>query len=437
MGIKVDIIARDRIKPPSPTPNHLRNLKLSLLDQIIPPMYGLIVFFFPANTKTKNISEISGHLKKSLSQTLTSFYPLAGRLNTDDPSIFCNDEGAFFVEATMDCKLDDFFGQAGSESLNHFLPTNDPQTSKLAVDCLALVQLTGFQCGGMAISVCLSHKFGDISSLITFLHGWTSCSRDDGEKSSKIESPIYIGDSLFPPRDLSFMSQSDVKSVKTITKRFIFEASKIASLKDKVGSIGEKHPSRVEVVLALILKCSMAASKTVKGSFVESVLFHAMNLRPRMSPPLPENSIGNLIWFLPIVIEESEMDLSIIVSKMRREINEFCEEKASKLKDDEGLAVLGEISKWGNFKEMELFSCSSWCKFPLYETDFGWGKPKWVSSASLAFKNSIILVDTKQGDGIEAWVTLEEENMSIFELDKELLDSSSRNPSPFASNVTN
>ncbi|PON71600.1 Transferase [Trema orientale] len=154
-----------------------------------------------------------------------------------------------------------------------------------------------------------------------------------------------------------------------------------------------------------------------------------------MDPPLPENAIGNLLWFLPVVIEESEMDLAIIVHKMKKLVNEFVNEKAMKFKDDV-LSVIGEFSKWSDFKEMELYNCSiSWCKFPLYETDFGWGKPIWVSSASLSFKNSIILVDTRLGDGIEAWVTLEEENMSTFERDEELLDSASFNPSALVSDM--
>ncbi|PON71601.1 Transferase [Trema orientale] len=94
MGTKVDIIERKTIKPSSPTPPHLRNVKLSLLDQIIPP----------------------------ISQDRSS-------------------------------KLSDFLGQPDTELLDHFVPTSDPTTAELAQGSIALIQLTGFQCGGTAVSV--------------------------------------------------------------------------------------------------------------------------------------------------------------------------------------------------------------------------------------------------------------------------------------------
>ncbi|KAF5175708.1 vinorine synthase-like [Thalictrum thalictroides] len=63
----------------------------------------------------------------------------------------------------------------------------------------------------------------------------------------------------------------------------------------------------------------------------------------------------------------------------------------------------------------------------FYETDFGWGNPVWASSASLATKNGILLMDTKCGKGIEAWVSLNEEDMSRFECDLDLLSFTSTN----------
>ena len=53
--------------------------------------------------------------------------------------------------------------------------------------------------------------------------------------------------------------------------------------------------------------------------------------------------------------------------------------------------------------------------------DLGWGKPLWVGRVSLPFKNLVTFIDTKFGDGIEAWINLKEEDMAKFERDKELL----------------
>ena len=44
-----------------------------------------------------------------------------------------------------------------------------------------------------------------------------------------------------------------------------------------------------------------------------------------------------------------------------------------------------------------------------------------VGWVSLPFKNLITFSDTKLGDGIEAWINLNAEDMVNFECDKELL----------------
>ncbi|BFG16211.1 hypothetical protein CerSpe_024850 [Prunus speciosa] len=37
-AMEIGIIARENIKPSSPTPAHLKTFKLSLLDQMVPPL---------------------------------------------------------------------------------------------------------------------------------------------------------------------------------------------------------------------------------------------------------------------------------------------------------------------------------------------------------------------------------------------------------------
>lgn len=69
-----------------------------------------------------------------------------------------------------------------------------------------------------------------------------------------------------------------------------------------------------------------------------------------------------------------------------------------------------------------MFIFSSLCRFPLYVIGFGWGKPIWVAWVnSPPFTNTAFFVDTKCGDGIEAWLTLKDEDMAKFECDDEIL----------------
>jgi shikimate O-hydroxycinnamoyltransferase len=107
MAMNVEIISREIVKPSSPTPHHLRNFRLSFLDQIAPPFYTAIIFFYDTNQDRLNSDQLerSSSLKKSLAETLTRFYPLAGTLMYEDFSIICNDEGVDYIQARAPCKL--------------------------------------------------------------------------------------------------------------------------------------------------------------------------------------------------------------------------------------------------------------------------------------------------------------------------------------------
>ena len=120
---KVEIIHKETIKPSFPTPDDRKILKLSLFDQFTPITYTPLVLFYPVNNgdSLASIAEKSQKLKKSLSETLTHFYPLAGRLK-ENTSIDCNDQGAEFIEARINCLLSEMLKNPDSQILNQFLP---------------------------------------------------------------------------------------------------------------------------------------------------------------------------------------------------------------------------------------------------------------------------------------------------------------------------
>ncbi|POO03240.1 Transferase [Trema orientale] len=92
------IITKETIKPCSPTPSHLKSYNLSFLDQLQPPVYINMVYFYPKNSH--DVITTSQQLKKSLSKSFTCFYPIFERINSNNTTtIECNDEGAEYVEA--------------------------------------------------------------------------------------------------------------------------------------------------------------------------------------------------------------------------------------------------------------------------------------------------------------------------------------------------
>lgn len=418
----VEIISRSSIKPSFPTPSHNRILGFSHLDQALPPIYTPLILFYSTDHNIGDSSfgsseKISKHLQKSLSKTLVHFYPFAGRLK-DNTHIECNDQGAYFIEAQINFKLSDFLTQTDPNLLSQFLPTFDHNLNELAASVVLLVQLTEFSCGGIGIAVCASHKIADMSSLCAFVNSWAEIAREDGE----VEPPEFVGGSLLPPKDLPIDHGIHTPAVVTTmaTKRYLFDVSKLAELKARTTTSLQFTPTNVELVSSIILRCAISASQTR----TPSVMFQGVNLRKRMAPPLRENTIGNLVWGFSVSVEENDkIELDEIVSKMRKELMEFCNEKADRFRGEDGHSLIFEAFR--NEAErlrkgIETYNCTSLCKFPLYEVDFGWGKPEWVTSP-MFYKNAFVLMDTKLGDGIEAWVTLEEQKMAIFESNEELL----------------
>ncbi|XP_022744467.1 salutaridinol 7-O-acetyltransferase-like [Durio zibethinus] len=443
--MKVEILSRKTIKPSIPTPHHLRTFNLSLLDQdILGIHYCSVVFFYPSdNTSTTNatnmcsMSQKSQSLKNSLSKILLHFYPLAGQLK-DAVTIDCNDQGACFIEATSGCHLTDFLTRPDPDLLKELIPSTDPNTIRSTLACILLVQLTSFTCGGTAVAVCVSQKFGDASSFCTFIRSWTAIS---SREYSRVVVPKLVGASFLPPLDALITSIPPPTIRNCTTKRFVFHEPQIANLKVKVAAAMGQQQHRVrnvEIVLAVILKCAAAASQSKYGSSrsMQSALLNVVNLRKRIVPPLPGNTVGNLIWKYAVMFQESDVELHQLVSKMKNEFTNVCNEKVKRIKSKKGYADVGESRKKiaqllnGKLADMNTYTCTNLCGYPFYEMDFGWGKPVWVTSPS-KFQNSIVLLDSKQDGALEAWVTLDEVEMAFFERNQELHAVASLNPSAF------
>ena len=443
---RVEIISKQNIKPSSPTPQHLKIFKLSLLDQLIPAPFVPMVMFYPNNygvsdNKHHDVQERLVLLKQSLSHTLTRFYPLAGIVK-NDLWIDCNDQGAYFAVAKVSCDLNQFLDDPNLLLINKFLPLSFTEPSSGGGQ-VTNIQVNTFECGGIAIAVCISHKILDGAALSTFLTGWSGTARG----LEKVVSPDFVASLVFPSDDQLWLKDSSTvmwgslfKKGKFTTRRFVFDGSAIATLKTMTsGENGVQNPTRVEAVSAFIWKCAMDASEKKHGAKRSSLLTHVVNLRKRMTPPLSKESIGNLIWIASAKCYDKLAceDLDDLVEQVRNGISEINGEYVKEMMDDQGAAVMSksmkEIGDFGSKEEVDHYACTSWCNFGFNEVDFGWGRPVWVSTIGLegeVLMNLLVLMDTICGGGIEAWLTLDEQEMNILEHDHNLLALASLDLSP-------
>ncbi|MCL7036330.1 hypothetical protein MKW94_030827 [Papaver nudicaule] len=448
--MKVQVISKEIIKPSTPTLPHLRNFKLSLLDQLLPPFYIPILIFYPANTSNGDQSSKTKVLKKSLSETLTRYYPIAGRLK-DNMVVECNDEGVDYMEAKVNAVMSDCMSV---DAVNQLHPSHIVLDDLPKEGPLAAVQVNMFDCGGMALSVCISHKIMDGCTLITFINSWaaTACA----SLSQETMYPTFDAAAIFPalPPGVhvsSLESDDSVQGENVVTKRFLFSNKKIAALRARIAEarsrdVLSKYPTRTEALSALVWnsfmetsrvkvarEISFSAAAPTKG-IIRSTANFAVNLRTRLNPPLPQVSFGNIIMDATAestIVDHDEIPpgfvemLVYLISQLRLGVSKINEEYIRKLQegDVEFLKALDEASH-SNENEEKVHICwiSSLCSFPMYEMDFGWGKPLWIATNTFSeYKNTLYLVDTKCGTGIEAWVSLEEEDMAIFEQDQHVL----------------
>ncbi|CAK7325400.1 unnamed protein product [Dovyalis caffra] len=438
--IEVRIISKELIKPSSPTIQQKKPFKLSLFDQLTPPTYTTAVFFYPANDANSNNATRIDHLKKSLSKTLNLYYPLSGRVE-DNLFIDCFSEGVPLLEAQVNCRLSDFLKHHEVESLNHFLPCQPFTTEEMTAPLLAF-QVSIFACGGIALGWGVLHKLVDGGTMKAFISTWTSVSR--GDHTEVIQPDFTEASIFFPPRNshpqnnLSLMESVWFTEANYITRRFAFCSDAIAMLRDK-AKFGkpDTRPSRVETLSCFIWKCVMAASKALSGSPKPCILVEAVNLRPRTKPPMSDGSIGNIFWWATAVANptDTNTELHELVNMLNEATALYDSDYTQTLQGEEGFETMSEyfsqLEGLFSLEKPDIFAFTSWCHLGFTKANFGWGEPFWVGlmgKVGPAFRNLTVLIETKDGKGIEAWITLDEERMTILERDPEFLAFASPNP---------
>ncbi|KAL0451828.1 UNVERIFIED_CONTAM: Stemmadenine O-acetyltransferase [Sesamum latifolium] len=257
------------------------------------------------------------------------------------------------------------------------------------------IQINLFDCGGIAIGVCISHKIADIESLVMFINAWATTCRH-GSMQASIH-PCFDLTSRFPPLDPSTFSSKpqpprseDIG--KFIRKRFVFDKEVLSKLK-KVGSSTQvTNPTRIEAVTAFLWRNFMIAFGQDDKRGRKKINFsacHAVNVRSKASPPLAAHSFGN--GTVPATARST---------------------KPESKDEQESYAVL--VTKLRNAIRASTTITLSRCKMEITMNVWSvrgglWmGQAGLVSTIGVPFKNVTVFMDTRCGDGIEAWVSMVE-----------------------------
>ncbi|MCD7457965.1 hypothetical protein HAX54_036712 [Datura stramonium] len=393
------------IKPSSPTPVSHRIHKLSLMDQMGTHSYIPISFFYPkqdtaSSAEPRKVSQI---LENSLSKVLTAYYPFAGRVR-DNSFVECNDMGVDLFQVRIDCSMSSIFHHPRTDIDNLVLPKDPwiPSTGSLMV-----AQLCHFECGGIALGVCVSHKVNDAYGVASFLRDWAMVARDSEAKPS----PLFNGSSIFKPANYSSSPHQmvvDPPINQNVSKRYHFPASKLKALKALISadSGSQIHPTTVEAITAFLCKCVNTPT------FTPSLLIQAVNLRGTNNDALvPADLVGNAILpFTVSVANKEDLDLQRLVGELSKG-KEKIRDMLKYIKSEELLCsrvseIAGEMNDWTSTNNFSLYRFSSLRKFPLHDINFGWGRPRRVDLATFPV-NMFVLLDNQSQDGVEVLFALQ------------------------------
>ncbi|KAK6156117.1 hypothetical protein DH2020_010365 [Rehmannia glutinosa] len=411
----VQIVSTEIIKPSVPTPHHLKNFKISFLDQTSASFYIPLTLFYNTKFNLENISQIHGNLKKSLSETLKLFYPVAGKVQ-DMFTIDCNDQGAFYTEAKANFMLSEYLQKPHLNSLNKFLPRH-PNILENGPDFQVLIQVTILACGGLVIGACVFHRVVDIATMANFLRTWASFCRGD---CREVNFPdLSLGSSIFPQLsslpgdymtnyDNHYFSQGKNYSV---TRRFVFNASAIAALRAKAKSDAVPNPSRIEALTGRETK--------------------------RLEPPLPENALETSRGLRrPSTARRAGNGGARLRGGDEEALEGINGESLNELEPERALnSLIENIGTMNGNDEVRGYKFTSWCNMGFYEhLDFGWGlRPVWVAhmgdAAKGMTKHQFMFIEGNNFGEIELWMLFSEEEMAILENDPEFIAFATPNPS--------
>ncbi|XP_022149424.1 BAHD acyltransferase At5g47980-like isoform X2 [Momordica charantia] len=462
--MEVEIISRELIRPAAfQRDQDQKTFQLSLLDIYIGvETYTPIILFYSTKKNQSNNNENTiSSLKLSLSKTLARFPMLAGRIKGNFVHYCSSNNGALFVEASVKTSMADFLKTPRLESLSNLIPFPDlvlKEPLETAVQVAA--QVNFFSCGtGIAMGFCFLHKIIDGTTMSTFIKTWALSNEGIVEKLAC--GSYEASSSLFPAREISTNYNDLVFPESAIlvaqqkncsVRRFVFDALAISNLKVRAKSQSVSNPTSVEAVTCFIWKYAMKAASKCKSLVVGngkeascddtkwgSLLVHIVNMRRRIQPPLSEYEVGNIFWTSCAYYEESDTDANLgnLETILRQSLLEITNDFIPKAVGEDGFeTILSSLHQLGlayYAKGSESFIFSSWCNMGLNTVNFGWNKPIWIATGgkpneSLMIRNIILLMDRASGEGIEAWITLDDETMNLLENDYEFLEFASPNP---------
>ncbi|XP_022727070.1 coumaroyl-CoA:anthocyanidin 3-O-glucoside-6''-O-coumaroyltransferase 1-like [Durio zibethinus] len=440
----------------SPPPGSVPNTSLPLTFFDIPwllcrPMQRLFFYEFPYSTLQFS-QTILPSLKTSLSHTLQTFYPFAAKLICPSSSLkphilYTDGDCVPFTLAESSADFDRTIGYHARDvkDLHPFVPQLPPARvlNKTRVVPLLALQVTVFPNSGICIGATFCHVAADGRSFNHFMKAWASILRSGGNSAACPEKSVPFFDrNLIKEKDpcgleSMFLNEwwtwaSDWEEDKLpahdilahkVRASFVMDRGVIDRLKRyvlnqcvKKSESEQLRASTFVVTCALVWTCLIKAQELSGSENLEDDEFHyfcfVADCRNRPEFAIPETYFGNCLAICFVRMKRSELlgENGVLAATIAI---------GNRVGELENGALRG-AEKWiTNWKEISetghLVTVSGSPRLRVYETDFGWGKPKKTEVVQIDVSGSICLGECRDEEGgIEISLALHRDEMEVF-----------------------
>ncbi|GAU17027.1 hypothetical protein TSUD_105260 [Trifolium subterraneum] len=459
------VIEQSQVSPPPNSVPSPTILPLTFFDFPLfycHPIHRIFFYHFPHPTH-HFLQTTLPILKHSLSLTLQHFFPFSSNLiipknSQDAPYIrYLNTDALSFTvaESLADFNLlisDSQDAQNWHPLVPNLPPSSTEQNNTRVIPIMA-IRVTVMPNSGLSICLTFNHVAADGKSLHHFMKFWASVSKNRANNNDlslkqslpmPLDLPSHERDRVKDPKglkhiylkELQYFDSENLEStglvrdscVNKIRTTLVLSFEQVQKLKKWVSdkckdSHGTQHVSSTFVVTSSLIwfcmiKLEESERKSDQGDCVAVVedlcyfAFHA-DCRDNAEFSLPKTYFGNCIASYCVVLKRDELvgKNGIVVASNGIE---------KKIRDFKSDALLGAESLMSEYRKLSkpgtsLVVVAGSPKLAVYETDFGWGKPKKSDAVHLDSSGSISLSDCRDGgNGIEIGLALERSRMTNF-----------------------
>lgn len=286
--------------------------------------------------------------------------------------------------------------------------------------------MTSFKCGGVCVGAAIHHTAADGLAALDFVNTWAAIARDEEAAPPRPWLDRTLLRARSPPDvrfDHSEYSRRRGAGGDPKTARVPFDSAILPMSKTQVDALkAGKKVSTFKAVVAHVWRCACTARGLAGDE--DTRLYMTADARSRVRPPLPEGYLGNAIFRASTVAKAGDVvsePLDAVAGRVAdataRLDDEYVRSLVDCLEQVVGDAAGLRKGEWV-MPETDLWVIS-WQGLPIYDADFGWGRPAFMGRACLQFSGLVYLVPGPDGDGrLDVAVAMEPKSLARF---KELL----------------